>query len=67
MIDGKEITPAHDYWCLGILVYELLTGVTPFHSDSDEKTMKFIKNLPIYFSHQNCSHISEEAKDFVKF
>jgi serine/threonine protein kinase len=66
MVDGKPITPAHDYWCLGVLMYEMLTGSTPFHSNTDELSMKFIKELPVHYSQNTYSRISDDTKDLVR-
>jgi serine/threonine protein kinase len=32
-----------DYWCLGILIYEMLTGVPPFYEDDPVKACARIK------------------------
>jgi len=51
---GKEV----DWWNLGILLYEMLTGLTPFYSDNVQKMYKNILFAPLVFP----AHVSENAK-----
>ena len=39
MVDRKHHNKKVDNWCLGVLCYELVVGVAPFHveGDGDEK------------------------------
>jgi serine/threonine protein kinase len=53
---------AVDWWCLGVLIYELLVGVSPF---SDEDPMIVYKNIvagTISFP----SNVSKDAKSLIK-
>jgi serine/threonine protein kinase len=52
-----------DWWSLGILMFELLTGSPPFHSVNEVELIRQIMYGPIKFPAGGC--ISKEAKDFV--
>lgn len=54
---GKEV----DWWCLGNIIYEMLTGNTPFQGDTREALFKNIKSKPVKFP----KYMSEEAKDII--
>jgi serine/threonine protein kinase len=41
--------PAVDVWQLGILLYEFLSGSTPFESDSDTIMCRKICNVELHF------------------
>lgn len=42
---GKGLDkPAVDYWALGIILFELLTGSTPFDGDTPEEMFENIRN-----------------------
>ena len=46
----SEHTEAVDFWSLGALLFELVTGIPPFHSDTQEETFKRILKLDVDWS-----------------
>jgi serine/threonine protein kinase len=62
MVDEKGHDTCADIWCLGVLLYEMLTGTTPFKASGKEKTMKNIISQGVKFP-LGFSHI---AKDLIQ-
>ncbi|KAI9472278.1 MAG: protein kinase A catalytic subunit [Benjaminiella poitrasii] len=63
MVMKKPYGMAADWWSLGVLLFELLTGSPPFHSVDEAELFTQILESPVKFPAGGC--ISEEAKDFV--
>ena len=56
----------NDWWMMGILLYHMLYGQTPFYHSSYDKTNENIENVNYKFP-KNDSEItvSDEAKDLI--
>lgn len=60
-INGNSYEKSVDFWNLGILLYEMICGFTPFASDKEAKMynlirlsdVKFSKKLNVSFNLQN--------------
>lgn len=64
VIRGNGHTAAVDWWTLGILVYEMLFGFTPFKGDNTNQTFSNILKNEVIFSNNN--EISRTCKDLIK-
>ncbi|KAG6149810.1 hypothetical protein E4U28_007082 [Claviceps purpurea] len=64
VIQNKGHTTAVDWWALGILIYEFLTGYPPFWHQNPIEIYKQIIGKPLTFPQD--PPISEHAKDIVR-
>lgn len=45
MIENKKYDKSVDFWALGVLIYELSFGNSPFYENSMDKAFERIKNV----------------------
>lgn len=65
VISGKGHTAAVDWWTLGILIYEMLFGTTPFKGSNRNQTFSQILKSEVLF-HDNIQQISSTCKNLIK-
>jgi serine/threonine protein kinase len=61
VLTGKKHNKNVDWWGLGVLIYELTTGVTPFHSSTMESLVRKAEKGVVKFP----KHLTEECKDII--
>ena len=54
-----------DWWGLGVVVYELIVGNTPFYSPSTPVMFSYIQTKEIVFPNETQVSMSSEVKDFI--
>ncbi|CAG5080558.1 Oidioi.mRNA.OKI2018_I69.PAR.g9644.t2.cds [Oikopleura dioica] len=54
-----------DMWSVGVLAYNLLSGLSPFAGDDDNETECNIQNCEWDFDEEEFDKVSDEAKDFI--
>ncbi|SCU77580.1 LANO_0A00738g1_1 [Lachancea nothofagi CBS 11611] len=64
VIRGNGHTAAVDWWTLGILIYEMLFGFTPFKGDNTNKTFSNVLKNEVSFPNNN--EVSRSCKDLIR-
>jgi serine/threonine protein kinase len=67
MITDSGHSFTHDWWSLGIIIYEMMVGFPPFYSPDKSKIKTLIKTKPVFFPDplKHCISFSEPLKDLV--
>lgn len=65
MVLGQPLAEPTDSWCLGILLYVFLSGVSPFLDDSAEETTANILKCDFSFPDDYFANISLEARSLL--
>ncbi|KAF7684370.1 cAMP-dependent protein kinase, catalytic subunit-like [Astathelohania contejeani] len=60
-IRTEKIDYVSDYWSMGIILYEMLVGRTPFHGRSHRETIQNILNAKLVFP----DHVDNVSRDLI--
>ncbi|KFY50494.1 hypothetical protein V495_00210 [Pseudogymnoascus sp. VKM F-4514 (FW-929)] len=60
---GQGYTKSVDWWTLGVLLYEMLTGLPPFYDENTNEMYRKILSEPLHFPHSDI--VPPAAKDLL--
>lgn len=66
IVSGDTVSVATDMWSVGVVVFVLLGGVSPFYSDNRERACANVTEIRYTFPEDFFSDVSDEAKDFIE-
>ncbi|KAM4861683.1 obscurin [Thomomys bottae] len=66
IIEQSPVSPGSDIWAIGVISYLSLTCSSPFAGESDRATLLNVLEGRVSWSSPVASHLSEDAKDFIK-
>jgi serum/glucocorticoid-regulated kinase 2 len=67
IINGSGHDFTVDWWSLGVLIYEMIVGITPFYNPNQHQMYYLIQNSPIRWpvKERHGVEVSKEARDLI--
>jgi len=65
MLNFDPVLPASDMWSVAVIMYILLSGISPFFYEDEAMVLKSVQAVKYSFGDE-FDHISSDAKDFMQ-
>jgi len=60
------VAPGSDMWSVGVIMYILLSGISPYYYDDEDKVVEMVGRCKYQFDPEAFENISSKAQDFIK-
>lgn len=65
MLTFDPVLPGSDMWSVAIIMYILLSGISPFFNEDEDKVVENVQKVKWEFDETAFERITTEAKDFI--
>jgi len=65
MLSFDRVQPGSDMWSVAVIMYILLSGISPFYYEDESKVTQSVEKVKYTFD-ENFDKVTPEAKDFMK-
>lgn len=65
VLENRGHGKAVDWWALGTLLFEMLTGLPPYYDNNQKKMIQRILTEPLSFPRGSKMAVSEPAKEII--
>lgn len=62
---GTAYGKGSDMWSMGVLLYVILSGCSPFNGEEEEQLLKLVAEAKYEFYEKEWEHVSAEAKELI--
>lgn len=66
LLNFDPVSPGSDMWSVGVLTYILLSGISPFYYEDEDKVLETVQLVKWQFDPDAFESVTPEAKDFIK-
>jgi len=66
LLKFDPVLGASDMWTVSVIMYILLSGISPFYYEDEDKVVECVKKAKWKFDEDAFQNITSEAKDFIK-
>merc|ERR1712002_1396156 len=66
MLNFDPVLPASDMWSVAVIMYILLSGISPFFYEDENQVLQSVQQVKYKFDADAFAKISTEAKDFIQ-
>merc|ERR1712002_130128 len=66
MLNFDPVLPASDMWSVAVIMYILLSGISPFFYEDENLVLQSVQQVKYKFDADAFAKISTEAKDFIQ-